>query len=54
MKKLNRFEKVKIIMDISNEYKLNITTVMFILATATDKALNKLVTEFEKEYPQIN
>ncbi len=51
---MDRIAKVKIVMDIAKEYNMNMTTVMFMLAVSNDKALTKVVKEFQEKVAQVN
>ena len=46
---MNRFDKVKIIFDITKKNDWNINTVVFLVAVTTDIGLTKLVKEFQEK-----
>ena len=52
-KKKNRFEKVGDIFKITKEQNLNASTMVFLLATMTDKALTKFHKELTDKYGDI-
>jgi hypothetical protein len=50
---VGRHAKVKIITDIAKANDFNMGTIIYMIAVANDKALTKLVKEFEKKFAQV-
>ena len=49
---MDRFAKVKIINEIGKANNLNMGTLLHLLAVTNDKALTKLVADFQEKYPK--
>lgn len=54
MAKITRFDKVAEIYKISVDKNLNRTTLMFLLATMSDKGVTKFLTELKQKYGKSN
>ena len=53
MKKLTRIDKITEIYKIATAKNLNISTVVFVLASMTDKALTKFYNELKEKHGEI-
>lgn len=52
MARLNRHQKLKEIMDIATEKNLNKTTLIFLIATMSDKGLTKFHKEIKEKHEE--